>query len=199
RTNDLGRLRDHILEYAGVTGRENLAHLANRGNRGFKNHTLGRLLCPVNKVAEFDADPARCVLKRKEGYKFNAKRLPLFLYDESLLAPGKTRRALFRSCIMTDAYKLCYRGPLAVNEVLADSDGSSTQGQPSISEHYKITEVSAERIIYVHVLLSSMLRWKTKDNAWKGPEFVNTLCHIFCRPKNAQWMTDLLAWWNRYV
>lgn len=62
RTNDLGRLRDHILEYAGISGRENLAHLANRGNRGFKDPTLGRLLCPIKKLAEFDADPAAYVL-----------------------------------------------------------------------------------------------------------------------------------------
>ncbi|RDX42103.1 hypothetical protein OH76DRAFT_1302793, partial [Lentinus brumalis] len=199
RTNDLGRLRDRILEYAGITGRENLAHLANRGNRGFKNHTLARLLCPMKKLVEFDADPAVCVLERADGYKFGSKRLPMFLYDEAKLSPGKTRSALFRSRIMTDAYKLIYQGPLAVHEVLGDSDGSSTQGQPSISDHYKIYEVTAERIVYVRVLLSSMPRWKAQDNAWKGPEFVNTLSHIFCRPTNQQWASDLLAWWNKYV
>lgn len=42
------------------------------------------------------------VLERADGYKFGSKRLPMFLYDEAKLSPGKTRSALFRSRIMTD-------------------------------------------------------------------------------------------------
>lgn len=44
-----------------------------------------------------------------------------------------------------------------------------------------------------------MPRWKAQDNAWKGAQFVHTLSHIFWRPKNGDWMTDLLHWWNKYV
>ncbi len=193
------------------------------------------MLSPRSRADSFSTRFCRKVLERKDGYKFGAKRLPAYLFDEAKLSPGKTRAALFRSRIMTDvrrlllrrpptdalqAYKLIYQGPLAVNEVLGDSDGSTTQGQPSISDHYKIYEVTAERIIYVaclvrlsqarahaahivlpqvRVLLASMPRWKAQDNAWKGPAFANTLSHVFCRPQNAQWAADLLGWWNKCV
>ncbi|TFK80939.1 hypothetical protein K466DRAFT_569344, partial [Polyporus arcularius HHB13444] len=85
RSNDVGRLRDRILGYAGIETTKELNSLKPRGSRGWNNTTLARLLCPMNKLREFDTDPdAFCqkVLEDKDGYRFGAMRWPSFLYDE---------------------------------------------------------------------------------------------------------------------
>ncbi len=57
RSNDMGRLRDRILSYAGIEMTKEVNSLKSRGSRGWNNATLARLLCPMNKLREFDADP----------------------------------------------------------------------------------------------------------------------------------------------
>ncbi|RPD53349.1 hypothetical protein L226DRAFT_576356 [Lentinus tigrinus ALCF2SS1-7] len=165
---------------------------------------LGRKLCPINKLAEFDADPAlfcRNVLERKKGYRFNSKRLPTFLYDEALHKPGDIRSGLFMSPFFGDCLKLLYTGPLSVSERLGNS--GNAQGHESLADHYKIYCFTAECLIYVasimRVLLSPQSKFQDQDGSWVGAEFVNVLLHIFYRPANHAWANGIIAHWNRQV
>ena len=62
RGDDIAAIKMRILLWippvAGHTSLE--ADNANKSMRGWNHITTARLLCAANKIAEFDADPARC-------------------------------------------------------------------------------------------------------------------------------------------
>lgn len=59
RSDDLTRLRNRVIKYANPGDQAD--HLDVKSHRGFHHDLTGRLLCPVSKLAEFDADPEGCV------------------------------------------------------------------------------------------------------------------------------------------
>lgn len=64
RSDDCGSLREDGLAYVALDSLGKVlqppipAKSGKTGIRGFNHQTLGRLLCPVKYITDFDADPA---------------------------------------------------------------------------------------------------------------------------------------------
>ena len=97
--------------------------------RGFANKITARLLCPIDYLHAFDANPAESVLslipkpkigcllilspkprtieKLKNGSfsrldREGVPKFPLFMYDEDMIEPGKLTNGLFRGQLLVD-------------------------------------------------------------------------------------------------
>jgi hypothetical protein len=79
RSDDCGSLRDDGLAYVALEMAEKTLQPPiavknmKAGTRGFKHPMLGRLLCPIKHLAEFDLDQATCVINYNLGI-YSSKR-----------------------------------------------------------------------------------------------------------------------------
>ncbi|RDX40878.1 hypothetical protein OH76DRAFT_1365539, partial [Lentinus brumalis] len=194
RSNDVGRLRDRILGYAGIETTKELNSLKPRGSRGWNNTTLARLLCPMNKLREFDTDPdAFCqkVLEDKDGYRFGAMRWPSFLYDEKTHIKGKMRTGLFRSRFLLLCLLLIFCGPSAADSNYENS--TQSQGTPPLVQRHNIKTITAEHLVYVACLVRYSA--SDRDGPWVGKEFADSLLHLLYR--NTDFMNETLDWYDK--
>ncbi|CDO69345.1 hypothetical protein BN946_scf184746.g26 [Trametes cinnabarina] len=169
-------------------------------SRGFKNAFTGRLLCPITKLGDFDADPAAFLRGIRDGViKIKAWDWPLFLYDESMVVPGQVKPGLFRNTQLIKWYQVIFTGPQSADPDLAESSKSTRK--PSLAKKYGIIAVTPESICYVaalvRFLLNSQAAWALKDGHFEGPVFVRSLTRVFAR--NPKWMETTLRWWNEQV
>ncbi|KAJ2985009.1 hypothetical protein NUW54_g10297 [Trametes sanguinea] len=197
RGDDLSRLRHRVIHFVDPTRTEDFK---TKTSRGFKNAFTGRMLCPITKLSDFDADPAGFLRGIRDGViKIKARDWPLFLYDENMVVPGQVKPGLFRNTQLIKWYQVIFTGPQSADPDLAES--SKSTGKPSLAKKYGIVRVTPESICYiaalVRFLLNSQAAWALKDGHFEGPVFVRSLMRVFAR--NPKWMDTTLKWWNEQV
>ncbi|KAI0773199.1 hypothetical protein BD413DRAFT_473365 [Trametes elegans] len=189
RGDDLSRLRNAIINFADPN--YNSDRLKSKCDRGFNNTLTSRLLCPVTKLEEFDADPRTFRCGILDGrIQIKSGDWPLFLYNPDLQEDGKLKPGLLKSEVLLKArsYLLLYHGPQSVDPELQAN--SKSTGKQSVAAKYELTSVSTESICYAAALSA----WAVKDGHYSGAEFVRSLMRQFARYPN--WRKNTITWWN---
>ncbi|KAI0369421.1 hypothetical protein BV20DRAFT_363799 [Pilatotrama ljubarskyi] len=174
--------------------------------RGWNNKYTARLLCPQEKLEDFDRDTDAFTAAVQAGdIDVTAAQYPSFLYDqkaaedapEDAIEPGFLKSPLLRGF-----YKRVWTGRHSAFRNGARSD--NTPGKPPISRTYNISRVHPRTIAYIIVLgrfvLSSQNQFQTMDEVgeFDNADFFNRIVKLF-RDPTSPWCKDILEWWDREI
>ncbi|KAI0760924.1 hypothetical protein BD413DRAFT_701279 [Trametes elegans] len=200
-SDDLGSVRGSILGYIRNTPEYMNATTINpihtlKTECGWYNIAISRLLCPQDRLAEFDADPeAFCasVCNGEANFKITADDHPLLLYNNTLADPNDPMAGLMCSDLLKMAYQSLWTGPSSVGKKPGHTE--KICGRPSIASTYGITQVEPRTIAYVAVLvqfaLNSQTQWSRVHIDFDSAEWYKQLLEPF---KSPSWAKKMLEW-----
>ncbi|EJF58026.1 hypothetical protein DICSQDRAFT_173395 [Dichomitus squalens LYAD-421 SS1] len=195
RSDDLGRLNNHIISYSQLEDPNNI--LKRHSNCGFEDSRTGRLLCPVRHLERFEADPARaCSLFRNHLVKITSYDFPSFMTDVSKMDAEDLEAGFLRGPLLVTYYKAIFCGRSSVFGLVP------SRGQQSVAAKYKMSKVNMHSIVYVALLarsaLSSESVWSDVDSKrWEAPVFLEAIMDL--AHKSPSWHQEILAWWNKQI
>ncbi|RDX49210.1 hypothetical protein OH76DRAFT_1350899, partial [Lentinus brumalis] len=151
-----------------------------------------RLLTPVTKLDEYDADPEAFRQSILDGKTLlHSCDWWVGLYNMIEAVPGKFKPGLLKNQKLVEIYLYIFR-----SQNSAEHESITTKkkkGQPSLQEKYKLAYVSLPSIVYV----CCISEWRDTDGAWNAREFASTIYEYAGSHK--QWVHNLLKWWNGCV
>ncbi|TBU23844.1 hypothetical protein BD311DRAFT_673028 [Dichomitus squalens] len=217
RTTDISTLKTsyhsyfpYVVTTKGVVipppGPGTLSHLKTR-NGGYCSTSTGRLIVPVDELAQFDLDPSKyCKQKITQKRKIEAASIavrrkkrhqadrpehhddnnsyPSFLFPTDLkYDSAQPDRHIFKSDFMVS-------GPSAVGR----TGGARGLGRAPLVEIYKITKVTPDYLVYIAALLRYLLctdeRWCGDDRQRSGHRF-HTALHQLLTVEYEAWTEDM--------
>ncbi|KAI0684255.1 hypothetical protein C8T65DRAFT_748830 [Cerioporus squamosus] len=193
RSDDLARLKSKVLWAAGIEDPKGA--LADKRNRGARNHEIARVLTPLSKLDRFDDDPALFCQDVLEGRE-NLHSIDWWsgMYDLSRSKPGQFRPGLLMSEFALRCYDIIWNSRNSGE--YENPTGKKKKGQPSLSKKYKVNEVTLHSILYCLNLgrhsLNNQAEWSEVDGAWKVAEFNQSI--VDYAMKNLKWFHNLLKW-----
>ncbi|KAK7686407.1 hypothetical protein QCA50_010631 [Cerrena zonata] len=200
RSCDVGVLRYESMHYL-VPYRDYNAPSPSYGRkhqRGFVNIVTGRMLCPQNKLDDFDQNPEEfCLAARNGDIEVSAEDLPSYLYDQDDCNPQDILKGLLRGPFLVKCFRHVFTGKQSACKT---SNGPSDSTR-SLAKSNRMACVQSYHIVYVGILarflLNSQKTWKTEDEKFDMTEYHNVLLELFA--ENKTWAEETLEWWNRRV
>ncbi|THG93296.1 hypothetical protein EW026_g7907 [Hermanssonia centrifuga] len=200
RLDDLGQLKKEVLGF--IPKREGIASLAlnnqNKSSHGWAHVTTARLLCPCNRLDEFDSNPKKFCRDVENGViMIMADDLPCFLYPKDKYNPNNVEEGLLRGEYLRSVFCFIYTGPrTATKEAPGPSSG------PGKAKLYNMTRVTPQSIAYAAVVgrfsICGQDKWALEDGSYKLEDLFNTIVELFDDP-NDPWCIETLEWWNQWV
>ncbi|KAF8271152.1 hypothetical protein EI94DRAFT_614436 [Lactarius quietus] len=171
-----------------------------KSGRGFNHDILGRLLIPVQHIAEYDRNPISVRAKVNsgiEGYRVTAADAPAFLYEDlAKYNPDEVMTGLMRGYFLARCLRAIFTGPKTVANHLGRNQ---RPGPRSIAEKSGLKTVTVPIIVYVTIqarfALSDQGSWTGRDKAFDYEEFAETLFKIF--ELDDEWAAQTVRWWNK--
>ncbi|PSR73080.1 hypothetical protein PHLCEN_2v11050 [Hermanssonia centrifuga] len=201
RSDDLGVLKKDVLGYIPkCPGVESLEiNNPNKSARGWSHITTARLLCPANRLVEFDGDPMKFCRDVEHGIiKLDSGDLPCFLYAGGRFNPIDVEEGLLRGEFLLSVYRCIFTGP---RTAMKESRGPSA-GRPSKAKKSGMTKVTPRTIAYAAVLgrfsISGQDEWSLEDGSYKLEDLFKTILEAF-DDLNDPWCVSTLGWWNQWV
>ncbi|KIP10878.1 hypothetical protein PHLGIDRAFT_184530 [Phlebiopsis gigantea 11061_1 CR5-6] len=169
--------------------------------RGFNHPATGRLLCPRDRLDEFDEDPNKfCTSVQAGTISVGAAHLPTFLWATGTYNPENMEEGLLKGEILVYSFRHLYTGPGSALKASPGPQGSS--GRPSICVQKKYKKVTPPMIANAAVLarfsLCAQDVWQLDDGAFNLEEFFQVVVDLFDDPEDA-WCKDTIDWWEMYV
>ncbi|KAG6896814.1 hypothetical protein C0992_005914 [Termitomyces sp. T32_za158] len=168
--------------------------------RGFRNLTTARHLCPIKKLAEFDANPQTFINNVSEGrlgYIFKTGDWPSFLFDLDELDKNNPMQGFLRGHVLVRVYRHIYTGPSS------SLHGNRCATKPAKSHIHKHKNVTGRGIAYAAVqarfAISSSEKWCIKDGKFNLAHFFNNIVALFENDPKNPWVLETLAWWDKQV
>ncbi|PSS30961.1 hypothetical protein PHLCEN_2v2486 [Hermanssonia centrifuga] len=201
RSDDLGQLKREVLGF--IPKRNGVDSLAlndqNKSSRGWAHVTTARLLCPCNRLEEFDSNPQKFCRDVENGLiMIMADDLPCFLYPEDKYNPEDVEEGLLRGEYLRSVFRFIYTGPRTATK---EAPGPSA-GRPGKAKLYNMTRVTPESIAYAAVLgrfsICGQDEWALEDGSYKLEDLFKTIVELFDDPKDP-WCIETLEWWNQWV
>ncbi|PSR71615.1 hypothetical protein PHLCEN_2v12468 [Hermanssonia centrifuga] len=201
RSDDLGQLKREVLGL--IPKREGVEPLAfnnpNKSARGWAHVSTGRLLCPCNRLEEFDANPKRFCRDVENGViQINAEDFPCFLYPEDSYNPDNVEEGLLRGEFLRSVFRSIYTGPRTATK---EAPGPSA-GRPSKAKQHNMTKVTPRSIAYAAIVgrfsICGQDGWALEDGRYKLEDLFNNIVELFDDPSDS-WCIDTLEWWNKWV
>ncbi|PSS31972.1 hypothetical protein PHLCEN_2v2261, partial [Hermanssonia centrifuga] len=151
RSDDLGQLKNAVLGF--IPKRDGVDLLAlndpNKSSRGWAHVTTARLLCPCNRLDEFDLNPKKFCRDVENGViMIMADDLPCFLYPEDKYNPDNVEEGLLRGEYLRSVFRFIYTGPRTATK---EAPGPSA-GRPGKAKLYNMTRVTPQSIAYAAVV-----------------------------------------------
>ncbi|KAI1786912.1 hypothetical protein LXA43DRAFT_1064740 [Ganoderma leucocontextum] len=198
RGDDLVRVNRHIVEALALDLKSN-----QKQRRGFKHTETGRLLCPIDRLDEFDKNPdvfCQGVIDAdpdNDHYQLLAVDWPLAIYRENLYDPAKKLKGLLQSRCCLKVYQIIYLGPAGA----IPGYRRGNKGQQPVAKKYAITKATIESIVrsaaIARFALTSTAEWVDRDGDFDSPTFVRTLMDVaFLNPT---FMNSLVDWYTTHV
>ncbi|KAI9431323.1 hypothetical protein H4582DRAFT_2085154 [Lactarius indigo] len=164
-----------------------------KSDRGFNHDILGRLLIPIEHIAEYDSDPLRTkVNSGVKGYEVTAHDAPAFLYeDPDKYNPDDVLSGFMRGYFLTRCLRVIFTGPRTAMRPLRPNQKPS---RTCVARLFNLESVSASIVVYVAVqarfALSSQQTWSGKDEDFDYEEFAENLFKVF--EENEQWAEQMI-------
>ncbi|KIK34551.1 hypothetical protein CY34DRAFT_97779, partial [Suillus luteus UH-Slu-Lm8-n1] len=117
RSDDTGSLMREGLEYMLLDPESSsfnppLLKKHGKACRGWNHPQTARLLCPVRRLDEFDADPQAFMDGVKEGrIRITASKLPSFIYDEAMYDGTRKSMGCLRGYYLKRVFRHIFTGP----------------------------------------------------------------------------------------
>ncbi|KAF9791087.1 hypothetical protein BJ322DRAFT_1208320 [Thelephora terrestris] len=180
---------------------------ATKSWRGWGNIVTARLLCPIDNLSEFIADPERQArppsstrAKLRDGKiklidSAGDPKLPAFLYDENM-TDGSLAQGLFRGPLLLAVYTHIFIAPSAATL------GAKVSLKPGNAKIHGMMKVLPPTICYAaiqaYITLCCSKEWKEQ---WKGIQFPRL--YILLREQFAHsddpWRAETLKWWDEKI
>jgi hypothetical protein len=162
-------------------------------DRGFHHERTGALLCPAGM--DWQNNEIKQKLKTGETV-VSGDQWPVFLYHGYTYDSEDPWNGLFRSSLLTSAYKHIFTSPSSV-----DKEPKATRsGNARI---HGMTCVTAASIAYVatqvRFSLSSSPVFSRTDTATDSERFYNSVLDLFEDADEREEVNSLIMWWNRQI
>ncbi|PIL27799.1 hypothetical protein GSI_10952 [Ganoderma sinense ZZ0214-1] len=198
RSDDLVRVNRHIVEALNLDAKTNQKH-----RRGFKHTDTARLLCPMDRLGEYDQNPdvfCQGVIDADpddDTYQLLAVDWPVAIYKESSYDPTNNILGLLQSQCCLKVFQIIYLGPAGA----IPGYRQGNKGQQSIAKKYSIKKATIESIVrsaaIARFALSSTKEWADRDGDFDSPTFVRTLLDVaFLNPT---FMYQLIDWYTTHT
>ncbi|KAI9433957.1 hypothetical protein H4582DRAFT_2081635 [Lactarius indigo] len=197
-SGDAHHLKTHTTMLASKTKANLTLSRDSKSDRGFNHDILGRLLIPIEHIAEYDSDPLRTkVNSGVKGYEVTAHDAPAFLYeDPDKYNPDDVLSGFMRGYFLTRCLRVIFTGPRTAMRPLRPNQKPS---RTCVARLFNLESVSASIVVYVAVqarfALSSQQTWSGKDEDFDYEEFTENLFKVF--EENEQWAEQTIRWWNK--
>ncbi|KAG6851912.1 hypothetical protein C0991_005040, partial [Blastosporella zonata] len=204
KTDDTSLLKPAIVQYMlhDLIAPPNPAipPTGSKAPRGFANPTTARLLCPIKKLGQFDADPGAFmdnVSQGTPGYEITAGDWPSFLYDTTIHNPDNVMEGFLRGYLLLCVYRHIFTSPSS------SMTGSRDATKPAKAHIHKLEMVTGCTITYTavqaHFALSSCARWDIKDGKFNLQSLFNNIVALFESAPKDPWVVETLNWWNEQL
>ncbi|KAI0037656.1 hypothetical protein FA95DRAFT_1614009 [Auriscalpium vulgare] len=200
RSDDTRQVKVHMAAHAspepGTVIKVPGAAVTDKSTQGFQCVDTARLMCPFDRLAEFDEDPDGMMQKLQDGtVKATHEEPPSFLYD-----PAKVNiqehplSGLFQGFYLIRTWKLMFLASKSVYSTKAKS-------RPNNATLCGMTSVTERSIAYAAVqarfALSSQPTWTEKDDKFNFKAFFHHLLDFL--KLDPEWTKTLLASWNELI
>ncbi|GJE96331.1 hypothetical protein PsYK624_125250 [Phanerochaete sordida] len=158
----------------------------------------------VNRLAEFDADPAAFMIAYENGkIELTADDLPVLLWDLDGLDLGNLEEGLMRGPLLLKAARAVYTGGLSAKNPLPGAEGG--RRAPLITVYraklpvQKFTpEMAAYMAVLVRFSLSSQSCWTGREGSFCYETFYKNIVDLFQDPEKA-WAKAALQWYQLWI
>ncbi|KAG2122706.1 hypothetical protein BD769DRAFT_1350708, partial [Suillus cothurnatus] len=201
RSDDTGSLMREGLVYmlkTPETDQFNPPLLKQHGKiaRGWNHPQTARLLCPMRMLDIFDNDPLSFMNKVKEGQiKITAAKLPLFLYDESMLDPTRKSQGCLRGYYLKRVFRHIFTGPSSAISANTHKGTKAPKGRI----HGMISPLPraiAYAAVQAYFQLSSATQWTQQIESLDLVLFYDRVVDMFEGNTNKQWVDETLNHWK---
>ncbi|CDO69784.1 hypothetical protein BN946_scf184766.g29 [Trametes cinnabarina] len=204
RGDDISRLKDKVVSLADLS---DTSGLKAKSSRGFKHPETGRLLCPIKRLGEYDADPeksepqpfCRMVRDQKAGHaRVRSADYPLFMYNMNEYVPGKLIPGFLKSTFLVDCTRVVFTGPSSTSGL---DMSSKTKGKPPVCRALNMMSINFINIVYIAILarfcLNSQSDYQDRDIDFSNKDFMSNLMTISL--KSEKWHEEICSWYTRQL
>ncbi|KAF9778158.1 hypothetical protein BJ322DRAFT_1025249 [Thelephora terrestris] len=175
-----------------------------KGARGFTNKVTACLLCPIDYLQAFDANPTEFVfsLVAQNGSfsrldREGVPKFPSFMYNEDMIEPGKLTNGLFRGPLLVAVYMFIF-----VSKRVAK--GEKKRARKGIAETHQMENVDPATICYAvlqtWVGISDMSEWSKTDRGVDLSMLYTALRQLLGLERGRDpWVDVTLDWWDSQV
>ncbi|KAF8802004.1 hypothetical protein BYT27DRAFT_7261445 [Phlegmacium glaucopus] len=191
QTEDTGVLKPIIADYINLDPSEPVVKAPkNKSDRGFKHKKMARLLCPLSRLEEFDADPDGFMAGVLCGdIAIYSSRYPSYLYPEGAVFDRQDAgNGLFRGEYFLKVFRTIYTGSSSA------IDRFRRASKPSKAELHGMERVTGRAVAYAAVqayfAICGIEAWSSnlRDGYFNLVSFHRKIVKLFEDVPNDEWV-----------